>query len=321
MTVLIITTDFDRTADEVVLALVETVPVLRLDISWFPQQVTLEAEFTSRHWEGWLSTQHHQVNLNDIRSVWYRWRSAPAISPAVSAIDRDHARREARTGFNGVIQSLNARHVNHPGKVDALTKPQELVLAARCGLTVPKTVITNSPRQIHDFATSGSSPVVRKLFSCSVPDGDGDGRAMVGHTRLVTPVDLNDLDTAVLTAHQVQSYVDKIKDIRVVIVGETFFPIGITSLDKVARVDFRANYRALSYKLIELPAEVIMGIRAFMSAAGLVMASMDFSLGTDGRYYFLECNPAGGQFQWLQQTGAPIAQTLATLLASPWEGK
>lgn len=140
MTVLIITTEFDRTADEVVLALAGSVPVLRLDTAWFPQQVTLEAEFTGHRWEGSLSTSHHQVNLSDIRSVWYRWRSAPMISPVVSAADRNHARNEARTGFNGVIHSLQARHVNHPGKVDALTKPKELVLAAQCGLTVPKTV-------------------------------------------------------------------------------------------------------------------------------------------------------------------------------------
>lgn len=319
MTVLIVSQELDPTADEVVLALGERgVPVFRIDRAWFPQRLTLEAEFRDGRWAGCLSAGQRRVELDDIRSVWHRWRSTFVLSSQLSRQDRQHAEREARAGFDGVICSLDARHVNHPHRVAALPKPMELVLAARCGLDVPATVISNSSHQVRAFA-NGSHAVVRKLFSCHVLDEVG--RSMVGHTRLIAERDLTDLDHVVLTAHQVQSYVDKLMDVRVVVVDERIFPVTIHPLNEAARVDFRADYRALRHDVIELPGAVEQGIRRFMAESGLLMASMDFSVDRDGRYYFLESNPAGGQYGWLEaKTGVRLTEAVADLLAQGWSG-
>jgi ATP-grasp ribosomal peptide maturase len=316
---LIVSQELDLTADEVVLVLGERgVPVFRIDRAWFPQRLTLEAELRGGRWAGWLGTAERRVELDDIRSVWHRWRSTFVLSSQLSRQDRQHVEREARTGFDGVICALDARQVNHPHRVAALPKPLELVLAARCGLDVPATVISNSSRQVRAFA-NGSHPVVRKLFSCHVLDEAG--RSMVGHTRLITDNDLTDLDHVALTAHQVQSYVDKLMDVRVVVVGDRIFPVAIHPLSEVARIDFRADYRALRHEVIELPDVVVQGIRRFMAENGLLMASMDFSVGRDGRYYFLESNPAGGQYGWLEaKTGVRLTEAVADLLAQDWVG-
>lgn len=316
---MIVSQELDPTADDVVLVLNErSVPVFRIDRSWFPQRLTLEAELCDGRWAGFLRTADRRVELDDIRSVWHRWRSAFMLSPQLSRRDRQHAEREARTGFDGVICSLDVRHVNHSHRVAALPKPMELVLAARCGLDVPPTVISNSPCQVWSFA-NGSRSVVRKLFSCQV--FDEAGRSMVGHTRLITEDDLVDLDQIALTAHQVQSYVDKLMDVRVVVVGEQIFPVAIHPLSHAARIDFRADYRALRHEAIELPDAVEQGIRRFMTESGLLMASMDFSVGRDGRYYFLESNPAGGQYGWLEaKTGVRLTEAVADLLAQDWSG-
>ncbi|MGH3754921.1 MAG: ATP-grasp ribosomal peptide maturase [Pseudonocardiaceae bacterium] len=317
MTVLIVTQELDATADEVVLALADRgVPVFRIDRAWFPQRLTLEAEFRDGRWTGCLRTAERCVELGDIQSVWYRWRSTFVLSPQLSPQDRRHAEREACTGFDGVVCSLDARHVNHPHRVAALPKPVELRLAARCGLDVPQTVISNSSRQVRAFA-NGSHEVVRKLFSCHVLDDTG--RSMIGHTRLITDDDLTDLDHVALTAHQVQCYVDKLMDVRVVVVGDRMFPVAIHPLSEAARIDFRTDYRALRHEVIELPGGVAQGIRRFMAESGLLMASMDFSVGRDGRYYFLESNPAGGQYGWLEaKTGVRITEAVADLLAQDW---
>ncbi len=319
MTVLIVSQELDPTADEVVLMLSERgVPVFRIDRAWFPQRLTLEAELRDGRWAGCLGTGERRIELSDIRSVWYRWRSQFMVSPQLSRPDRQHAEREARTGFDGVICSLDARHVNHPHRVAALPKPSELILAARCGLDVPATVISNSSRQVRAFA-NGSHAVVRKLFSCHVLDESG--RSMVGHTRLITDDDLTDLDHVALTAHQVQHYVDKLMDVRVVVVGDRIFPVAIHPMSEAARIDFRADYRALRHEVIELPVVVTHGIRRFMAESGLLMASMDFSVDRDGRYYFLECNPAGGQYGWLEaKTGVRLTEAVADLLAQDWNG-
>lgn len=314
MTVLIVSQELDATADEVVLALGDRgVPVFRIDRAWFPQRLTLEAELCAGEWTGCLRTTERRVELCDIRSVWYRWRSKFVLSPQLSAPDWQHAEREACTGFDGVVCSLDARHVNHPHRVAALPKPVELILAARCGLDVPRTMISNSSSQVRGFA-NGSYSVVRKLFSCHVVDDTG--RSMVGHTRLITDDDLAELDNVALTAHQVQCYVDKLMDVRVVVVGDRVFPVAIHPLSEAARIDFRTDYRALRHEVIELPVPVAQGIRRFMAESGLLMASMDFSVGRDGRYYFLESNPAGGQYGWLEsKTGVRLTEAVVDLLA------
>ena len=143
---------------------------------------------------------------------------------------------------------------------------------------------------------------------------------MVGHTRLITDDDLVELDHVALTAHQVQYYVDKLMDVRVVVVGDRIFPVAIHPLSEAARIDFRSDYRALRHEIIELPVGVAQGIRRFMAESGLLMASMDFSVGR-GHYYFLESNPAGGQYGWLEaKTGARLTEAVADLLAQDWIG-
>ncbi|MGH4015645.1 MAG: hypothetical protein ACRDSL_17325 [Pseudonocardiaceae bacterium] len=71
----------------------------------------------------------------------------------------------------------------------------------------------------------------------------------------------------------------------------------------------------MSYEQIELPAPVAEGITRFLEARNLVYGALDFVVGPDGSYTFLECNP-GGQFGWLEsRTGVPLTHTLADLLA------
>jgi hypothetical protein len=53
-----------------------------------------------------------------------------------------------------------------------------------------------------------------------------------------------------------------------------------------------------------------------MATGGLRMASIDFVVDHDGRYWFLESNPSGGQYSWLEgKTGAPLTEAVADLLA------
>lgn len=98
-------------------------------------------------------------------------------------------------------------------------------------------------------------------------------------------------------------------------IGEQLFAFAIRAGNATSYIDFRADYDALTYEPIELPAEVASGIRRFLDTMGLVYGALDFVVSPDGSYAFLECN-SGGQFGWLEaRTGAPLTQTLANLLA------
>ncbi len=89
MTVLVLAAETDRTADSVVTGLTEQdVPVMRVDMSWFPQHMSLDAEFHNGACRGVLRTEHHEVDLAEIRSVWVRTPSAYAFPDTLSAAEQ-----------------------------------------------------------------------------------------------------------------------------------------------------------------------------------------------------------------------------------------
>lgn len=176
MTVVILAENNDIPVDAVVRELTERdVPVFRVDTSWFPRILTLEALLDGDgHWRGLLRSPHRTVELSGIRSIWCRHPGAFSFPEGMTEVERAYAHREARLGLGGVLASLDTLWVNHPNRsADAAYKPLQLATAARCGLTTTATVITNSPDAVRRFATASPTGVVRKsLGPNSVTEGD-----------------------------------------------------------------------------------------------------------------------------------------------------
>lgn len=117
MTVLILAREFDPTADAVVATLHERgVPVFRTDLRDFPSTLRLRAELDGGRWSGTLSTEHREVRLGDIRSIWHRNPSTYNFPASMTAEEQDFAHREARLGFGGVLASLDVLWANHPNR-------------------------------------------------------------------------------------------------------------------------------------------------------------------------------------------------------------
>lgn len=95
------------------------------------------------------------------------------------------------------------------------------------------------------------------------------GPTKVAFTRLLDESALADLRGVDATATQVQRWVDKRIEARVVGVGDRTFTIRITADSVAARVDWRADYDALSYGWIDTPPEISHGVRAYMKALDL----------------------------------------------------
>jgi glutathione synthase/RimK-type ligase-like ATP-grasp enzyme len=184
-------------------------------------------------------------------------------------------------------------------------------MAARCGLTVPDTLITNEPSAVRRFAEKGAT-VTKMLGANHIAE---EGTRKITFTRLLGDDDLADLRGIEVTCHLAQRWVPKQHDARVIAIGKQLFTFAIHAGNTTSYIDFRADYDALTYQPIELPVDVANGIRRFLDTMGLVYGALDFVVGPDGSYAFLECN-SGGQFGWLEaRTGAPLTQALADLLA------
>lgn len=290
--------------------------VFRADTAWFPHQLTLDARLdpATGRWSGALATDHRAVDLEDIAAIWYRDPAAFRFPDTLTDVERAYAHREARLGFGGVLAAQPVRWVNHPNRAaDAMFKPLQLSTAATSGLHIAPTLVTNSPAAAARFAGEhGPAGTVCKSFGPNTITEAG--RVKVAYTRRLAAQDLAELDAVAATATQFQQWVDKTHEARVVVLGRRMFTITIHADSPAARVDWRAEFAALRYRLVDTPPDVERGLRRYMESLGLAYAAVDFAIDTTGRWCFLESN-SSGQYGWLEaQTGAPITAALADLL-------
>jgi glutathione synthase/RimK-type ligase-like ATP-grasp enzyme len=258
-----------------------------------------------------LRSNGKTVALEDVRSIWYRSPGAFEFPDTLSTTERQWAMTESKLGLGGVLAALPVRWVNHPARnADASYKPVQLVTAARCGLHVADTLVTNEPEAVRRFAGGGQT--VTKAFGS--PSIREEGVRKVTFTALVTGSDLDDLRGIEASAHQFQRWIPKACEARVIVVGDRLFAAAIHAQTDETRVDWRNDYSALRYERVEPPAPIASGVRGYCAELGLVYGAFDFVIRPDGTWVFLECN-AGGQYGWIEdEIEAPISEALADVL-------
>ncbi|MFC5721302.1 hypothetical protein ACFP1Z_14110 [Streptomyces gamaensis] len=78
-----------------------------------------------------------------------------------------------------------------------------------------------------------------------------------------------------------------------------------------AHVDWRSDYRSLTYRATRTPDGIAESVRRLMRRLELRFAALDFVVSPSGEWTFLEANPCG-QWDWIQHaTGLPIAEAIA----------
>ncbi len=164
---------------------------------------------------------------------------------------------------------------------------------------------------MREFAAEGKT-ITKLLGSNSLSE---QGTRKLSWTRLLDAAELADLRGIEVTTHMVQRWVPKAFEVRVVAVGEHLTAAAIHAGSAASYVDWRSDYDALSYELIDPPPDIVTGVRSLMAAFGLVYGALDFIVTPSGHWHFLEIN-AGGQYLWLEAaTGAPLTDVLADFLA------
>ncbi|WP_018350926.1 ATP-grasp ribosomal peptide maturase [Longispora albida] len=312
-TILVLTAHDDSTADAVVYALRKRAArVVCMDTGDFPRHLYLAASTGEAGWQGVLYGDDVTVNLGEIGSVYYRRPTKFVLPEGLSDGDAVFATVEARLGLGGVLASLDAVWVNHPHRVAAAEyKPLGLCTAIRCGLNVPKTLITSNYAQLAEWAAALGSPIVCKTLSSIVLTEGAE--PLMTYTTRVDPAAVDPAQLAV-TAHLFQAWVPKSYEVRVTMIGATPLSVAIHADSDRAHVDWRSDFGALRYELIDTPRHVTSQLTAYMATFGLTYCAFDFVVDPAGTWWFLEGNPMG-QWGWLEdETGAPIAATLANLL-------
>ncbi|MBD0844132.1 MvdC/MvdD family ATP grasp protein [Streptomyces sp. TRM68416] len=310
MTVLILTSEEDVTADMVVARLHGTgTPVMRLDPADLPGKAVLSADYAHGDFVGHLSVNGHVLSMGGLRSVWMRRPGEPA---AHAAQPSPWLTAETRQALFGMLFSASARWMNHPRDAErARLKPWQLRVAHLSGFAVPPTVFTTSPRLAREFAEEHRNVVVK---SASGPPPDAPGTALP--TTLIGP----DTDFSAVAAGPalLQRYVPKRADIRLTCVGVQQFAARKTAAPD--QVDGRYGDTGHGWEPVAVPGRIAGAVRDYMRLASLAFAAFDFAEDEDGVWWFLECNQ-GGQFGFVElETEQPISAALALWLARPKDG-
>lgn len=290
---------------------VQSVAISWIDTADFPSRLSLVATPGDSH-PGWLHSTDGEIDLALVRSVYRRSPAMFDLADGMSAPERRFALMEAIQGVGGVLAALECPWMNHPSRVaDASYKPHQLCIAEKCGLRPPRTLVTNVGSAARDFTRKLGGKVIYKPMSPGVLTEQGKMRVI--NATLITPDCIDDAAVG-HTAHTFQQWIDKEFDARVTVVGGCCFGVAIHAANELARIDWRADYDALSYSTVEIPVHVQAGVSRYLSRFGLLFAAFDFSVAQDGMWWFLEANP-NGLWAWLEETtGVPVASAIAELL-------
>lgn len=315
--VLVVTETDDLTADMVIAELNQReIPVARVNPSDFGDRLTMSARFgTSEPGAaepgaesptGRLATPSRTVELDQVRSVYWRRPTWPAFEH-LDDEDARYATAQVRHGLGGTLYALpHALYVNHPLRNHAADfKPAQLALAERLGLAIAPTLVSNRIEDIRDFITAHDQVIYKSLRWTPYRRGE------VNCSTWTEPVTVDELDESVIvTPHLFQACIDKIADVRVTIVGEQIFAVRIDS----DLLDWRADYSALSYTVVDLPARLEKTLQSYLEHCGLVFGCFDLAIDAAGEYTWIELNP-NGQWGWLEtEAGVPITAAITDLL-------
>lgn len=283
--------------------------VIVLDAAGYPSSWSLSQSFGSSG-RSRFSLTHGGETISDemLAGVWWRRPRDHEISGAV--VDGEVRRfcgQEARSAFRGWLISLGARVINPPASEAAASyKPYQLEMAAREGLRVPETLVTNDPVEVGRLSRSLGEPVVFKILTNTTWQFAETRELKSEHEPLLS---------GLRHAPAIFQRLVPGLDIRVTIVDRKAFSVAITANHPGARLDWRLD-GAARCEPHRLPADVEAALMRLVASLGLRYGAVDLRLADDGEYYFLEINPSG-QFLFCDiHAGQKISLALAEALAA-----
>lgn len=272
----------------------------RLLADVFPEGLQLNVEFDGSQDVPLVNVDG--VAFGNVETVWLRRRISPKnISSDINAEDKNIALQEADEFWKAMLYGCfgSARWINDvKTKLSANSKIYQINMARLAGLKAPKTLFSNNPNEIRKFVKNVGRSVFKSFSAVSWVE---NGNIVAAYTN---EVDLNDLadDTILRNSPGIfQERVDPLYEARIICMGNQIIAAKIkASRDGVDAQDWRLGYYGkLQVSPLDLDMNFKERILKFMNIMGLQFGALDFILGKNGEWYFLEVNESG-QFLWLE---------------------
>ena len=255
-------------------------------------------------------------NSQDVLSVWFRRPKDIEVSHL-----EEGSQAFIKSQCNALLRGLyfcthdTAMWVNPlPSLHRARIKLQQLQLAKKLGMKIPKTLVTNNPQEVLKFFEKNPKVCTKSLDE---PNFEIDGHIFPVYTRLIDFNEIKDnIEGIKICPTLFQEYIEKTYELRINVIGDRIFALAMCSQDnELSQIDFRGLSPAnMKQQLVEIPDILKKQIKKFVKHQGLVFSAMDFIFTPNNEYIFLE-NNCNGQWQWVDQVAnGKISDAMIDLL-------
>lgn len=300
----------------------------RINADAFPTHTAMSAALIDGEIVLMGRDREFEISTSQIKSCWHR---RPFVSREELGLHRGYARfisDEAQTMLWSVYTSLDKVFwMNSPlfgSRLVENNKLYQLHIAARVGLDVPATLVSNDAAKVIEFCEAHRGRIALKTLRGHVfsPAGDEKDLQFI-YTQLVKVDYLRKHATRIgICPVFVQEYVAKKIELRITIVGNRIFACAIHSQNSErTRHDWRRyDFDRVKHETITLPSSVANQLFVLMRTLNLAFGAIDMIVTPDDRYVFLEINPSG-QWGWIEHlTDMPISRAIAEVLIDPPTG-
>ena len=241
------------------------------------------------------------ISSNDITGYWYRrgfvninnvYKTSTS-SYSETILQFVNQERFKVSEFFDYFFKTNCKSIGSKVNAD-LNKINVLLEAAKIGLKIPDTLISQHTSSIHKFYQDAQGSLITKAISDSFVLRTESQNVSHG-TEEVLLESLNS-KSELIDVGLYQNNIEKLFEIRTFFLHGKYYSMAIFSQkDEKTKVDFR-NYnikkpnRTAPY---QLPEEIEYKLSKLMYLLGLNTGSIDLIYSTDSSYYFLEINPVG----------------------------
>jgi glutathione synthase/RimK-type ligase-like ATP-grasp enzyme len=244
------------------------------------------------------------VDVKTLDALWYRRTSPKQILPeGADATYHVYINATVERVVEGILANeFRGRWVSHPVATRlAENKLVQLRAAARAGLRIPATLVSQDPARIRSFCAQHPGAVIKPV---ATPRG-----VELARTAVVSQELLDGDEILALTPAIYQECIPGERHLRISVVGERCDSALIEAEDLDWRYDLNVPFRPYP-----LDSHLEQGLHATLRELGLVMGIFDVKLTDEDEPVFLEVN-SQGQFLFVEAlAGIPLAERFAAFL-------
>jgi hypothetical protein len=240
-----------------------------------------------------------EIDLADVTAIWWR-RPQPTQRADAGGVDapyRELVDTQCRAALSGMFSAhFSGQWVSSPDATSrASDKLLQLSVAARHGLRVPRTVVTQRKQDVLDlYAQAQGRIIVKSVVGVREP---------MLFTRFVQDPDAIAAAAYAACPAMYQEYIPGCRHIRLNCFGAHSYAAAIDT----DALDWRADL-TVPVTAWDVPAALHAQVRAVLDELGLAMGAVDLKLTPQGEFVWLEVNPQG-QFLFLEPlTGQPLTR-------------